>query len=104
MKSYTVLASDKTNLIRIVHFLLRIGFQVIAFFIFFKVRYLVAIIVNFNYKWARQLFSGHYKVISDWFIFLEYFSDWWFNFIMATRLYYFSKEDTKTIAIKFLKW
>ena len=36
--------------------------------------------------------------MSDWFIFSEYFAHW-FNFIMAMFFYYFSKQDTKMIAI-----
>ena len=31
----------------------------------------------------RQLFSGHLKKLSEWFIFSEYISDWCFNFIMV---------------------
>ena len=38
-----------------------------------EVGYLI-IVVNFVYKWARQLISGHYKRMSEWFIFSEYFS------------------------------
>ena len=40
--------------------------------------------------------------MSDWFTFSQYFSDWWFNFIMITWLYYFLNQDTKMIAIIFL--
>ena len=43
-----------------------------SIFYFFGRRILVIIFVNFVYKWARQLFSGHHKT-SDWFIFSEYF-------------------------------
>ena len=65
-----------------------------------EVGHLVIIVVDFVYK-CTQLFSGYHEVMSDWFIFSEHLSDWWFNFIMVTWLYYFSKQDTKVIAIKF---
>ena len=65
LKSCQLTASDKSNLLRKVQFLLKRGFQVIAFFILLEVGYLVAIIVNFVYPWARQLFSEHYKIMSD---------------------------------------
>ena len=35
----------------------------------------------------------------DWCIFSKHFSNWWFNFIMVTWLYYFSKKDTKIICL-----
>ena len=66
-----------------------------------EVGHLVIIVVDFVYKCTRQLFSGYHEVMSDWFIFSEHLSDWWFNFIMVMWLYYFSKQDTKVIAIKF---
>ena len=56
MKSCQVIASDKSNLLRKVDFLLKIGFQVIAFFLSLEVQYLAIIVVNFVYKRARQLF------------------------------------------------
>ena len=56
MKSCQVIASDKSNLLRKVDFLLKIGFQVIAFFLSLEVKYLAIIVVNFVYKRARQLF------------------------------------------------
>ena len=96
-----LIVSDKSNLLRKAYFLLKSGFQVIAFFYSFGVR-----IPCYNwckidvYKWARQLFSGHYKMISDWFIFSKYFSDWWVSCMTVTWLYYFSKWDIKIIAIK----
>ena len=49
LKSCQLTASDKSNLLRKVQFLLKSGFQVIAFFILLEVGYLVAIIVNFVY-------------------------------------------------------
>ena len=59
---------------------------------------LVTVIVNFVYQWAQELLSGHnndhnndHKIMSDWFIFWEHFSDWWFNFIMVMWLYCFWK-------------
>ena len=61
LKSCQVIASDKSNLLWRVDFLLKSGFQVIAVFLHLEVRYLVIIVVNFVYKWARQLFSGHHK-------------------------------------------
>ena len=85
----TKLSNYKSNLLRKVDFLLK-SFQVIAFFIPLEAGYLVITIVNFVYKWARQLFFGCHKM-SDWFLFSEYLSHWWFNFIMVTWLYYFSK-------------
>ena len=44
------------------------------------------------YKWARQLFPGHYKMF-DWFTFQNIFGgfDLWFSFIVVTWLDYFSK-------------
>ena len=98
---WKLIASDKSNLLRKFDFLLKSGFQVIAFYVSLEVGYLAVIVLNFVYKWARQLFSGHHKIMPNWFIFSEYFSDWWFNFIMFTWLYFFSKYDTKMIAIKF---
>ena len=50
LKSCEVIASNKSNLLRNVDFLLRSGFQVIAFFIPVEVEYLVIILVNFVYK------------------------------------------------------
>ena len=38
------------------------------FFILLEEGYLVTIVVNFVCKWAQQLFSGHYKLMSKWFI------------------------------------
>ena len=73
MKSCQVIASDESNLLRKVDFLLESSFQVIAFYIPLEEGYVVIIVANFDYKWARQLFSGHHKIISDWFIFSEYF-------------------------------
>ena len=35
---------------------------------------------------------GTSQITSDWFIFSEYFSDWWFNFIMVTWLFYFHSK------------
>ena len=66
LKSCQVVASDKSNLLRKVDFLLKSGFQVIEFFILLGVGYLVIIDVNFVYKWARQLFSSHHKTMSGW--------------------------------------
>ena len=66
--------SDKSKLLRTVDFLKKSVFQVVPFFILSEVGYLL-IVVNFVYKWARKLFS-------------EYFSDWWFNFIIFTWLYF----------------
>ena len=50
LKSCQVVASDKSNLLRKVDFLLKNGFQVIAFFIHLEVGYLAIIVVNFVYK------------------------------------------------------
>ena len=76
LKSCQVIASDKSNLLEKIDFLLKSGFQVIAFFILLEVGCLAIIVINFTYKWAQQLFLRHHKIISDWFIFLEYFPDW----------------------------
>ena len=65
MKSCQVIASYKSILLRKVDFLLKSGFQVVAFFIPLEVWYLVIIVVNFVYKWPRQLFLGYHKIISD---------------------------------------
>ena len=48
-----------------------------------------SIVVNF--AWSQQLFSEHYKIISDLCIFSEYFSDYSFNFIMVPWFHYFSQ-------------
>ena len=101
LKSSQVIVSDKSNLARKVDFLLKSSFQIMTIFIPLKVGYLVIIVVNFSCKWAQQFFSGCHKIMFDWFIFLEYFQNWWFNFIMVTWLYYFSKKATKMITIKF---
>ena len=45
-----LIASDKSNSLRKVHFLLKSDFQVIAFFINLAVGHLVIIVVNFVYK------------------------------------------------------
>ena len=76
LKSCQLITFDNSHLLTKVHFLLKSGFQVIIFFILLEVGYFVTIVVSFVYKWARQLFLGHYKLISDWFIFSEYFSNW----------------------------
>ena len=91
LKVCQVIASDKSNLLRQVYLFLKSDFQVTAFFIPLKVGYSVIIVVNFVYKWVQQSFSGHHKIISDCFIFLEYYSGWCFNFIMVTWLYYYLK-------------
>ena len=44
------MAPDKSNFLRKDDFLLKSGFQVIAFFIPLEVGYLVIIVVNFVYK------------------------------------------------------
>ena len=78
------------------------GFKVIGYFILLEVGCLVTTVVNFLYKWARQVFLSYCKVKSDGFIFSEYFFNWLFNFIIVMWLYNFSKKDTKIIAIKLL--
>ena len=80
---------------RKVHFLSKGGFQVIAFFIVLKVGYLT-LIVNFAYKWARQLFVGHHKMF-DSFIVSKYFSDSWFNFIKVTWFTIFQSKIPKQL-------
>ena len=50
--------SNKSNLQRKVDFLLKRGFQVVALFISFEVRYHVIIFVSFVYKWAQEYFRG----------------------------------------------
>ena len=52
------IASDKSNLLRKVCFLLKSCLQVITF-ILLEVGLLLAIAINSVYKLARQLFSGH---------------------------------------------
>ena len=84
LKSCQWIASDKSNLLRKVYFLLKHCFQVTAFLEFFgRVGYLITIAVIFVYKWAQQLFLGHYRMMFEW-LFLGHFSDWWFSFIMVT--------------------
>ena len=41
---------DNSNSLRNAHFLLKSGFQVVAFFIFLDVAYLVTVVVNLGYK------------------------------------------------------
>ena len=65
----------KSNLLTKVDFLLEIVFQVTLIFIPLEVGYVVIIVGNFVYKGARQLISGHHKIMCDWFIFSEYFYD-----------------------------
>ena len=89
------------NLLRKAYFLLKIGFQVVAFFIVLEVGYLIIIVANFAYKGAQKLFLENHKIMTDWFMFSEYFSNWLCNFIMVMWLYFFSKWDTKIIAFKF---
>ena len=50
LKISQVIAHDKSNVLRKVDFLLKCGFQVIAFFILLEVGYLVIIVVNFVSK------------------------------------------------------
>ena len=50
LKSCQEIASDISNLLKKVHFLLKSGFQVTAFFILLEVGYLATIVVNFVYK------------------------------------------------------
>ena len=49
------IASDKFKLLRKVDFLLKSGFQVIAFFIILEVGYLVAILVNICLQMSTTL-------------------------------------------------
>ena len=65
-KQLSINSSDKSKLLREIYFLLESLFQVIAFFLLSEVGFLVRI---------SYLFSGHYQILSDWFIFLEYFFD-----------------------------
>ena len=55
------MASEKSNLLRKVDFLLKSGFQDIVFFIRLEVGYLVIIFVNFVYKWAQNYFRDIIK-------------------------------------------
>ena len=73
LKSCQVIASDKSNLLRKVDFLLKSGFQVIEFFTPLEVGSLLFIVVNSVYKWAQQLFLGHHKIISEWLYFRNIF-------------------------------
>ena len=50
LKVLQLIASDKSNLLRKVHFLLKSVFQVIGFFVILKVGYLVKIVIRFVYK------------------------------------------------------
>ena len=50
MKSCQVIASDESNLLRKVDFLLESSFQVIAFYIPLEEGYVVIIVANFDYK------------------------------------------------------
>ena len=103
LKSCQLIAFDKSNLQRIAHFLPKSDFHIVAIFILLEVGYLVTIVMNFVYKWARQLFSEHYKTTSAWFMFSEFFSDWWFNFVTVTKLYYFFKVGYKSNSYQTLK-
>ena len=62
LKSCQVIVSDKSNLQRKVDFLLK---SEKGFFILLEGGYLVIIVVNIVYKWARQIFLGHHKIMSD---------------------------------------
>ena len=103
LKSCQLIAFDKSNVQRIAHFLPKSDFHVVAIFILLEVGYLVTIVMYFVYKWARQLFSEHYKITSAWFMFSEFFSDWWFNFVTVTKLYYFFKVGHKSNSYQILK-
>ena len=48
LKSCQLIASDKSNLLRKVHFLLNTGFQVIVFFILLEVGHLATIVVKMS--------------------------------------------------------
>ena len=50
LKVLQLIASDKSNLLRKVHFFLKRVFQVIAFFVILKVGYLIKIVMKFVYK------------------------------------------------------
>ena len=72
MKSCQLIAFGNSNLLRKIQFLLKSGFRVLAFFILLDEGYLVTNVVNFVYKWGRQLLSRHYKLqMSDKFIFFN---------------------------------
>ena len=58
MKSCQVTDSDKSNSLTKVEFLLKSGFQVIAFFIPLEVGYLVIIVVKFVYKLDTTIIFG----------------------------------------------
>ena len=53
-KQTKTITPEKFNWMKKVYLNLKIGFQIIALFILLEVGYLVAIAVNFVYKWARQ--------------------------------------------------
>ena len=69
LKSYQLIASDKSSLLRKNLFLLKSGFQVMVFFILLEAGYLVKIAVTL---YIRKLFSRHYKMF-DRFMFSKYF-------------------------------
>ena len=80
LKSCQLIASDKSNLLRKVCFLLKSGSPVIGFSILLEVGYLDAIVLNLVYKW-QHLFLGHYKIIPNWVIFLECFSEFHYGYV-----------------------
>ena len=47
LKSYQIIASDKSNLLRKVHFLLKSVFQVTVYFILWEVGYFITTVINF---------------------------------------------------------
>ena len=90
LKSYHLIAFGKSNFQRKFHLPLNKWFPNYCNFYLLGVGYRVTIFefVNFVYKWTRQLFSGFYKIMSDWFTSLEHFLIDGLNFIIVV-LYYF---------------
>ena len=80
LKTCQFIASNKSNLMSKLRFRLKVVSKLFLlfpkhFFILLEVGYLAKIVVHVVYKWARQLFSPHFKIMSDWFIFLEFSPD-----------------------------
>lgn len=90
LKSYHLITFGKSNFQRKFHLPLNIWFPNYWNFYLLGVGYCVTIFefVNFVYKWTRKLFSGFYKIMSDWFTSLEHFLIDALNFIIVV-LYYF---------------
>ena len=77
-ESCQLISFDKSNSLRKVHFLLKNGCQVKESFVL-KVGYLVIIVRKPCLQMSTTIIFENCKIICDWFIYLKYSSNWWFN-------------------------